>query len=88
MTTLTPPVVASAIANHVLLAERSRGCVLAERDPQSFAAALRSVLSNRAANRLTVDITNLAESLDLGAWAERLLDLDAERLCDPSAVSR
>jgi len=82
------PVVASAIANHVLLAERSRGCVLAERNPQSFAAALRSVLSDRAANRLTVDITSLAESLDLGAWAERLLDLYAERLCAPSVVSR
>jgi glycosyltransferase involved in cell wall biosynthesis len=82
------PVVASAIANHVLLAERSCGCVLAERDPRSFAAALRSVLSDRADDRLTVDITNLAESLDLHAWAERLLDLYAERLRAPSAVGR
>ena len=42
------PVVASAIPSHVALAERARGCVLAQRDPRSFAAALRSVPSDRA----------------------------------------
>jgi len=72
------PVVASAIANHILLAEHAHGCVLAERDPRSFASALRSVLADRAEGRLTVDITDLAETLDLRAWAERLLDLYVE----------
>jgi len=74
------PVVASMIANHVLLAEHVRGCVLAERDPQSFAAALRFALNDRAEHQLTVDITDLAENLDLEVWAQRLLDLYAERL--------
>ena len=69
------PVVISAIANHVRLAKRTRGCVLAERNPQAFADAVRSVLSDRAENRLTVDIADLAESLDLRAWAQRVLDL-------------
>ena len=82
------PVVASAIPNHIVLAERARGCVLAQRDPRSFAAALRSVLSDRADGRLPVDMADLAESVDLRAWAGRLLDLYAERLCAPSAVTR
>lgn len=79
------PVVASAIANHVLLAERTHGCVVAQQTPRSFAVALRSVLNDRAEGRLTVDITDLAESLDLKAWAMRLLDLYAERLRARSA---
>ena len=74
------PVVASMIPNHILLSERVNGCVLAERDPRSFADALRSALSARAEHRLTVDIASLAESLDLRAWVGRLLDLYAERL--------
>lgn len=67
------PVVASAIPSHVRLAERTQGCVLAERNPQDFAAALRSVLRKH----VTVDIADLAQSLDLRAWTGRLMDLYA-----------
>lgn len=67
------PVVASAIPNHALLAKHVRGCTLAERNPQSFARAVRSVLNTGS----SVDISELADSLDLRAWAKRLLELYA-----------
>jgi glycosyltransferase involved in cell wall biosynthesis len=73
------PVVASAIPNHVLLAECTKGCALAEGDPQALAQAVRSVLRARSAGRFPVDISEIAYRIDLSNWAERLLALYAER---------
>jgi glycosyltransferase involved in cell wall biosynthesis len=73
------PVVASAIPNHILLAERSVGCAISERDSRAFAQAVRSVLSARSAGQFPVDISGLADSLDLDAWAERVMALYAAR---------
>ena len=69
------PVVGSRIPNHVLLAEQADGCVLAERDPQSFATALSFVLCARAETSSRVGLAGLADSLDLQSWAQRLIDL-------------
>lgn len=68
------PAVVSDIPSHIALAERVQGCVVATRDPQSFARAVRSVLSTDC----QVDVGEFADSIDLRAWAQRLLDLYAE----------
>jgi len=69
------PAVVSAIPSHIALAERVQGCIVAARDPQSFATAIQSALSSDH----QVDIGNLAETLDLRAWAQRLINLYEER---------
>lgn len=68
------PAVVSDIPSHIALAERVQGCIVANSDPQSFAGAIRSVLSTES----QVDVGQLADSIDLRAWARRLLDLYAE----------
>jgi glycosyltransferase involved in cell wall biosynthesis len=68
------PTVVSDIPSHIALAERVQGCIVAARDPQSFATAIRSALSSDR----QVDIGKLTDSLDLRAWAQRLMDLYAE----------
>jgi glycosyltransferase involved in cell wall biosynthesis len=73
------PAVISDIPSHVLLAE-TPGCILAARAPQALAQAVRSTLDARADGGLSVDTSGLVARLDLGDWAERLLDLYAERL--------
>jgi glycosyltransferase involved in cell wall biosynthesis len=68
------PTVVSAIPSHIALAERVQGCIVAARNPQSFATAIRSTLSSD----YQVNIGQLAETLDLRAWAQRLIDLYEE----------
>jgi glycosyltransferase involved in cell wall biosynthesis len=74
------PAVVSAIPIHATFAEETAGCVLAERRPRAFAEAIQCVLSARAEDRFPVDMNRLAARLDLGTWAQRLLDLYADRL--------
>jgi glycosyltransferase involved in cell wall biosynthesis len=69
------PAVVSAIPSHIALAEQVQGCIVAARDPQSFATAIQSALSSDH----QVDIGDLAETLDLRAWAQRLMDLYEKR---------
>jgi len=79
------PTVISDIPSHALLAE-TPGCVSVERDPQALANAVQSILGPCADDGLLVDTSELVASLNLGDWAERLLDLYDDRLRAPSAV--
>jgi glycosyltransferase involved in cell wall biosynthesis len=72
------PAVTSDIPSHALLAERTQLCTLAERNPQALALAMRSVLSASSEGRSSSDISELVDSIDLRAWAQRLVALYAE----------
>jgi glycosyltransferase involved in cell wall biosynthesis len=73
------PTVISDIPSHALFTE-TPGCMLAEGEPHVLAKAVESVLDARANGGFPVDISKLAARLDLRDWAERLLDLYADRL--------
>jgi glycosyltransferase involved in cell wall biosynthesis len=76
------PTVVSDIPSHALFTGTT-GCVLAEREPKALAKAVRSILDARANGGFPVDISELAARLDLRDWAQRLLDLYAERIGTP-----
>lgn len=78
----TPAVVSDIPSHQVLLG--TPGCLAAQRDAGSLAQAIGSLLDARSGGEYganaegTVDASRLVAELDLGDWAERLLDLYAE----------
>lgn len=80
------PAVISDIPSHSLLAE-TPGCISVKRSSQELANAVQSILDTRADDGLPVDTSELVARLDLRDWAERLLDLYADRLQASSAVA-
>ncbi|MFZ4719659.1 MAG: glycosyltransferase [Ilumatobacteraceae bacterium] len=84
------PVIATAFPHAVELLSDGAGIVVPHRDPQALAAAVRSVVLDRAAlQRMTNRARDLAPSLAWSTVAGQYLDLiDALRPADAVAASR